>query len=84
LDLEIPLSGASAKVQPHGLLPPGQRRTETSDDVIEEDFAIIAAIGQALSYASERRETNEYHLGFEFQLASADLQKQEVPHQKRA
>jgi len=25
LDLEIALSGASAKVQPHGLLQPGQR-----------------------------------------------------------
>ena len=31
-----------------------------SDDVIEEVFTTIAAIGRALSYAPERRETNGY------------------------
>ena len=62
------------------------RFVETSDDVTEEAFTIIAAVGQALSLPSapERREINEYRLGFEFQLAIADLQKQEVPYQKRA
>ena len=38
LDLEIALNGASAKVQPHGLLQPGQRRAETSGDVIGDEF----------------------------------------------
>jgi len=38
LDLEIALSGVSAKVQPHGLFQPGRRCVETSDDVIEDVF----------------------------------------------
>jgi hypothetical protein len=33
LDLEIALSGVSANAQPHGLLQPGRRCVETSDDV---------------------------------------------------
>src|SRR5947208_3721114 len=53
LDLEIALSGVSAKVQPHGLLQPGRRCVETSDDVIEEAFTIIAAICRALFYARQ-------------------------------
>src|SRR5205807_10545986 len=39
LDLEIALSGASAKVKPpNRLFGPGRRCVETSDDVIEDDF----------------------------------------------
>jgi len=33
LNLEIALGGVPAKVQPHGLLQPGQRCVETSGDV---------------------------------------------------
>ncbi len=36
LDLEIALSGVSAKIQPHGLFQPCRRCVETSDDVTEE------------------------------------------------
>src|SRR5437773_9782249 len=35
LDLEIALSGVSAKVQPHGFFSPCRRCVETSGDVIE-------------------------------------------------
>jgi hypothetical protein len=38
LDLEIALSGVSAKVQPHGIFQSGRRCVETSDDVIERTF----------------------------------------------
>src|SRR6267378_6807530 len=39
-DLEIALSGASAKVKPpNRLFGPGRKCVETSDDVIENDFA---------------------------------------------
>ena len=41
LDLEIALSGVPAKVQPHGLLQPGRRCVETSDDVIEDNFTTL-------------------------------------------
>ena len=38
-DLEIALSGASAKVKPpNRLFGPGRKCVETSDDVIEDDF----------------------------------------------
>ena len=38
-DLEIALSGASAKVKPpNRLFGPGRKCIETSDDVIEDDF----------------------------------------------
>src|SRR6266550_8295295 len=38
-DLEIALSGASAKVKPpNRLFEPGRKCVETSDDVIEDDF----------------------------------------------
>ena len=36
LNLEMALGGVPAKVQPHGLLQPGRRYVETSDDVIKE------------------------------------------------
>ena len=42
LDLEIALSGVSAKVQPHGLIQPGRRCVETSGDVIEGTFTSTA------------------------------------------
>ena len=39
LNLEIALSGASAKVKPPtGFSKPGRKCVETSDDVIEDDF----------------------------------------------
>jgi hypothetical protein len=39
LNLEIALSGASAKVKPlNRLFGPGRKCVETSDDVIEDDF----------------------------------------------
>jgi hypothetical protein len=40
LDLEIALSGVSAKVQPHRLFQSGRRCVETSGDVIEVLLAI--------------------------------------------
>src|SRR5438046_8928393 len=48
LDLAIALSGVSAKIQPLGLIQPRRRCVETSDDVTEELFTIIAAICRAL------------------------------------
>jgi hypothetical protein len=51
LDLEIALGGVPAKVQPHYPFQPGRRCVETSDDVIEEAFTIIAAIWRALFHA---------------------------------
>jgi hypothetical protein len=53
LDLEIALSGVSAKVQPLRLIQPCRRQVETSDDVIKEAFTIIAAICRALFYAPD-------------------------------
>ena len=37
-----------------------QIKTSGGSQPIEEVFTILAAIGRALSYAPERRETNEY------------------------
>jgi len=42
LDLEIALSGVSAKVQPHEQTQPGRKCVETSGDVIETDCRTIA------------------------------------------
>jgi hypothetical protein len=44
LNLEIALSGVSAKVEPHGLLQPGRRCVETSGDVIKATFTSPATI----------------------------------------
>ena len=53
VNLEIALSGASAKVQPHGILQPGQRRTETSGDVIGDEFTSTAD-GRQLDFSPMR------------------------------
>jgi hypothetical protein len=51
LDLGDHAKWCSSEVQPHGLLQPGQRCVETSDDVIEEVFTSSATVCRALFYA---------------------------------
>jgi hypothetical protein len=69
LDLEIALSDASAKVQPHGLLQPGRRCVETSGDVIENGFMPSGKICRALSSINYCR-TTPYVIGRLFLTAS--------------
>ena len=54
-----PKAAIPAKVQPHGLLQSGRRCVETSDDVIEEVFTIIAAICRAYLRSATPPKTNQ-------------------------
>jgi len=64
LDLEIALSGVSAKTQPLRLTQPCRRCVETSGDVIKSAFTASASICRALSYRYCR--TTPYIIGMLF------------------
>jgi hypothetical protein len=64
LDLEIALSGVSAKTQPLRLTQPCRRCVETSGDVIKSAFTASASIFRALSYLYCR--TTPYIIGMLF------------------